>query len=104
MKREVIKDMGNEVICDQCNKDYTNSDMQGGFIFGSHAYCPECAKESLPRIKSYGEENYIKAYCPEGMSFKDFVIQYRGEDNKVTFITLDEGEDIAEIFKNKEDL
>ena len=97
MKRELIKDMGNQVICDQCNQDYTNSVKCGGFIFGSHAYCPDCAARSLENIKAYGEEKYIKAYCPDDMSFKDFVITYRGDDNKVTLITFDKGEDMFGI-------
>lgn len=102
MKRELIKDMGDTVICDQCNEDYTNSDEEGGFIFGSHAYCPNCAKDSLPRIKSYGEEKFIKARCPEGMSFKDFVVAYRGDNNKVVLITPEEGEDFFDILgRNK---
>jgi len=98
MKIKLIKDMEDTVICDQCGKDYTNSDMRGGFIFGSHAYCPVCAKESIERIKSYGEEGYIKAYCPDNMSFKDFVVNYRGDNNKIKLITPDEGEDIFDLF------
>lgn len=74
-------DLGNKVFCDVCNGDFTNSDEQGGFVFGSKGYCPKCAKERLPAIKGYSEENYIKAFCPENMSFKDFILKYRNGNN-----------------------
>ena len=69
------KDMGDTVICDICDRDYTDSEECGGFLFGSYAYCPVCAKDKLPRIKSFGEEGHISRYCPPAMSFKDFVIK-----------------------------
>lgn len=76
-------DFGNVVICDQCNDDYTDSKESGGFIFGSHAYCPKCAVEALPRIKGYGEEKYIKCFCPPKMSFHDFIMTYRNGNNSM---------------------
>ncbi len=94
-------DIGDTVICDQCNKDYTESEKSGGFIFGSHAYCPECAREALPRIKGYGEEDHIKAQCPDGMSFKNFVLAYRGGNNSVTVITLEDGESFKDLLFGK---
>jgi len=36
MKIEEI-DFGNVVLCDLCNKDYSNSDEHGGFLFGNSA-------------------------------------------------------------------
>ena len=80
---ESVTDIGNSVICDSCNKDYSNSDEAGGFLFGSNGYCPSCAKEALPRIKGYNEERFIKAWCPEEMSFKDFILAIRGGDNTI---------------------
>jgi len=74
-------DIGNIVVCDICNEDYTNSLDSGGFIFTSSAYCPKCAKAGLLTIQSYGEERYIKAMCKEGQSFADFVREYRGGNN-----------------------
>ena len=100
MKVESSTCMGDTVICDQCNKDYTKSKESGGFIFGSHAYCPECARVALPRIESYGEERYIKAWCLPGMSFKDFVLQYRGDNNKVTVISIEDGDSLSEVLGN----
>ena len=88
-KMEVI-DIGNEVLCDSCNKDYTDSDEQGGFLFGTNnTYCPDCAPSALERIKGYGEDKYITAYCPAGMSFKDFVLGLRGGDNTIKFVEYD---------------
>ena len=64
---------GNLVFCDSCGEDWTERKETGGFLFGSYAYCPECAPRNLARIKQYGEEWHIKARCPEGKSFADWV-------------------------------
>ena len=86
-KTEIIE-IGDTVFCDACNEDYTNNDLAtGGFIFGSKAYCPKCAEERLPVIKGYHEEHYIKAYCPEGMSFKEFVLKIRDGNNQIKIIS-----------------
>lgn len=86
-KTEIIE-IGDTVFCDVCDKDYTNNDSAtGGFIFGSKAYCPKCAEEKLPAIKGYGEEHYIKVYCPEGMSFKEFVLKIRNGNNQIKIIS-----------------
>lgn len=74
------------VVCDICNEDYTNRPDSGGFVFGSYGYCPKCAKRSLPRIKSYDEEKYIKAFCPDNMSFADFIRDYRGPNDVIQII------------------
>lgn len=76
-------DLGNSVYCDACGEDYTESKQSGGFLFGSKAYCPKCATESLPKIKYYNEEAYIKAYCPEDLSFAEFVLKLRDGNNLV---------------------
>ncbi len=75
--------LGDFVVCDVCSKEYTESKETGGFIFGSYAYCPPCAVKGLPDIKKYGEEGHIRAWCPEGMSFADFVRKYRGPDSGI---------------------
>ena len=78
MGAEVIYiDAGNKVICDYCNKDYSNSDKEGGILFQSKAICPDCVSKALERIKGYGEEKFIRGYCPEGVSFKDWVLSIR---------------------------
>ena len=58
-------------------------DKRGGFIFTSKGYCPDCAGDGMKSIKKYGEEKYIKAICPKDMSFKDFILGYRGGDNTI---------------------
>lgn len=70
--------VGDTVVCDVCDEDYTARPESGGFIFQSTAYCPTCGPARLPMIKGYGEEHFIRARCPEGVSFADFVRGYRG--------------------------
>ena len=72
--------LGDLVVCDVCNQNYTGSTESGGFIFGSYGYCPMCAEEGLANIRKYNEEQFIRARCPEGVSFADFVREYRGPD------------------------
>lgn len=76
-------DIGEIVVCDRCNKDYTDSNESGGFIFSSSAYCSKCATEALKIIKGYGEEHFIRARCDDKTSFADFVRAYRGADNYI---------------------
>lgn len=65
------------VICDVCNDDYSDSKEEGGFLFGSYAYCPKCAKESIDKIIGYGEQGHIKDEARAGESFRDFVVRIR---------------------------
>ena len=53
--------VGDIVVCDVCNQDFTDSDATGGFLFGSYAYCPACAESSLKQIQSFNEEDHIRA-------------------------------------------
>ena len=73
--------LGDLVICDICNQNYTGSTESGGFIFGSYSYCPTCAVSGLLNIKKYDEEDYIRARCPKDVSFADFVREYRGPNS-----------------------
>ncbi len=66
-------DPGDTVLCDYCNKEFTDSKAIGGLLFGSKAACPECAGRIEDGAKRYGEEQYIRARCPEGMAFADWV-------------------------------
>jgi len=86
----VIIDNGPRVVCDGCNTEYTDRDNCGGFLFGTNAYCPSCATLMLPKIKEYGEEQFIKAWCPPGVKFKDWVLHLRGGDNTVKIISQEE--------------
>lgn len=61
------------VLCDFCGTDYTDSDEQGGLLFGSYATCPKCVPKVLRDSARYGERGRIRASCPEGKSFADWV-------------------------------
>lgn len=65
---------GRNVSCDGCGKDFTDSDESGG-VYGwmTKAYGPCCAANILANAEKYGEMEYCKARCPEGMSFADWV-------------------------------
>lgn len=76
-------DIGRTVVCDCCDEDFTDSAAVGGFIFSSSAYCPSCAVAKLPSIRGYGEERFIRARCPDGKAFADFVREYRGSNNNI---------------------
>jgi hypothetical protein len=64
---------GDMVVCDFCNKDWTDKPTSGGFIFSGYAVCPDCEPKQLKSIKGHGEEEEIEAFCPSNMSFADFV-------------------------------
>lgn len=81
-------DIGRTVVCDICDEDFTDRTECGGFIFGSKGYCPLCAPSGLVSIKRYAEERYIRATCPDGQSFADFVRAYRGGNNAILVATL----------------
>ena len=72
---ESSKILVSAVICDMCGKDYTLSSEEGGFLFSSKAVCPDCAPRIEESAKKYHEEEYIVARCPEGKSFRDWVVQ-----------------------------
>ena len=68
-----VIDPGNNVICDYCNEDFTDSPLEGGILFQSKAICPRCSPEAEKSIARYGEERFIRGRCPKGMSFADWV-------------------------------
>lgn len=81
------RDIGDMVLCDVCNKEYPASDgTSGGFLFGSYAYCPECAARHAKGIFECGEGR-ISEYCPKNMSYHDWVMGLRGGDNTIRVIT-----------------
>lgn len=83
METTEVQWVGNRVECDVCSEDYTGRPDTGGFLFGSYAYCPKCAATRLPEIRKYGEEGHIKAHCPEGMPFADWVLSLRNGDHTI---------------------
>jgi hypothetical protein len=62
-------DIGDTVICDFCNDDYTESDKKGGIIVGGYAICPKCEKHHM-----LADADYISR---DGETFNDFVIRTR---------------------------
>jgi len=71
--KHIVIDPGDFVICDGCNEDWSESKESGGILFDSRAICPTCAPKWEKDAKEYGEEDHIRARCPEGMSFADWV-------------------------------
>lgn len=68
-------DVGDKVYCDYCSGDCTDSKESGGLLFGSYAACPACAPSIEASAKLYDETNRIRARCPEGKPFADWVRQ-----------------------------
>lgn len=83
----ITLDIGDNVICDICNGDWTGRLESGGLLFGSSAICPECAPKFEMDVRRYNEQRFIKARCPAGKSFADWVRQdLRGGNNQVRLI------------------
>lgn len=70
-------DIGRAVVCDSCDRDYTESREQGGMIVGSYGYGPCCAPRHKESLRQYGELHFIVAECPAGQSYADFIRAYR---------------------------
>ena len=87
-KETEIIDIGEQVYCDICNKDYSKSDVSGGIIFESKVICPDCSDGVRERAREFGEEHMIKDICPPDMSFKDFCLRARGGDNTIKIMTF----------------
>lgn len=83
MKEISSEDLGTTVFCDFCGVDYSFRGDVGGMIFETKAVCPECTDGCMPSIRSYKEEKYIRAICPNNLSFWAFVVNYRGDNNKI---------------------
>lgn len=70
--------LGRSVLCDFCDEDMTESTVIGGLLFQSKAACPGCAPRIEASARGYGEERFIRARCPKGMTFADWVRGMRG--------------------------
>jgi len=66
-----------KVICDLCDKDYTGSEVSGGFLFCSSAVCPDCEESFLKSVTKNSELSYIKGFCPKTLSFSNWVLSMR---------------------------
>lgn len=93
MKTEIIN-AGHSVQCDICGEDFTESQSFGGFVFGSKAYCPTCARAGESTIREFHEEHLIRARARQDETFGDFVRRYRletygSEDAIITITAFD---------------
>lgn len=84
-----------KVLCDSCSKDWSDSDLFGGLLFGSKAYCPDCVPGLEQSIYEHGEERFIKGRCPVGMSYADWVRDLRGPNPEAKIYS---GEDFHKAF------
>ena len=75
MKLLTVIEIGNTVLCDFCNTEYTDSDATGGCLIGSYAVCPKCT----PRLN----KKEVDIFCPPEMQFRHFVLKVRGGDNTI---------------------
>jgi hypothetical protein len=75
-----IIDIGETVLCDLCNADYTDSEAEGGILVGTYAICPTCAPPIISDAERTGE---TIVRCPVQTRFKDWVLQLRGGRNTI---------------------
>lgn len=71
----VVMDMGDFVVCDRCNGDWTDSDRSGGAVVFGHALCPLCFRGEKSRLKGVPAADL--SICPPNVSFADHVRQFR---------------------------
>ena len=79
-------DIGDNVVCDSCNADFTNRNDEGGLLFESKGICPACTPEWEKSALHYGEEHLIRARAKPGQSFKDFILELRAGNNSVVIM------------------
>lgn len=82
--KEFTIDIGNRVICDFCDTDYTDRNDLGGVLFESKAVCPECVPGLLESCAKYNEERFIRDRAGDGESFRDFVLRIRNGNNLIS--------------------
>ena len=80
---EQIIDIGDVVLCDDCNEEYTESEAQGGILFGSRAICPSCTPKWEENAVKFDEEEYITDRALPGETFHSFIMRIRGGDNTI---------------------
>lgn len=82
--------IGRTVLCDLCNRDWTDNPTSGGFIFETKGVCPLCADRMQIHITKHGEERFVVRRCTSGESFAEMVRDFRGPDAE---IVIHSGED-----------
>jgi hypothetical protein len=80
----VVIPVGETVLCDIDDTDLTADPRGGGYMFGSYAVGPCCAERHEAMVRGYDEQGYIRARCPEGVSFADWIRGMRGPDAAIT--------------------
>lgn len=90
---EKIEHIGTAVFCDFCNRDFTNDHAPGGVLFGSYALGPCCA----PGVEKGPDKKRIKARCPDGKSFRLWVLEdLRQGDHTIRIMTNPKPSDVPE--------
>jgi hypothetical protein len=75
-----IIDIGETVLCDLCNADYTDSEDEGGILRSTYSICPTCAPGVVRNAERTGEP-FVR--CPAQTRFKDWVLQLRNGMNTI---------------------
>ncbi len=99
--KEEIREIGESVVCDFCDADYSKRDESGGLLFQSKAACPVCAPGIEASAKKYGEERFIKSRCPAGISFREWVLSLRNGNNSVRTLTFNNAEEMVAYLKGE---
>ena len=62
------------VLCDTCNRDYSDSSESGGFLTESRSWaiCPKCINTKPAYTPAPSD-----MLCPAGMSFYNFIVMNR---------------------------
>lgn len=81
--------LGDIVLCDLCNADYSTSDAIGGFVFSAKAVCPECAPRMWDSLIQYDEVHLVETQPAKGETFAEMVRRYRGGPATMTITTWD---------------
>ena len=77
--------LGDSVLCDFCNKDWTGNLATGGFVVHGYATCPDCAEGTYKNLEKFDELAYIETTCEPGETFAQMVLRYRGPDAYIKF-------------------
>jgi hypothetical protein len=74
----IIVEIGDAVICDLSNAEYTDSPATGGVLSGSYACCPECTPSVIANATACGESDSLTLNSDK-LSFADFVRRIRSD-------------------------
>lgn len=95
--------VGDVILCDMCNEDYTESLKQGGILFGSRGVCPKCAPDIEKSAVECGEQDYIRDRAGPDETFRDFIRRLRGgKPATMSVISFDNSDDFWN-FLNSDD-